>query len=222
MYKQRYNSRQVKARAGQTTMSYRIERALATAKQDKDDYVLLRSGMTGIEFLSKMPACVAAFKKEEDCWRLIDPNTVPPYMGAGQQNLAVSLENEFAESAPLNTVLIVAERLTALRDATAVAFDALRAAVPIEAPAGPGGQQAFTAQQRANRLAQVDAERAGALLQAEMKTDEIRMAAEAREALRRRAHSKFEDRQTGALTVFHKIVAPELLGPINPLLEAGR
>jgi hypothetical protein len=144
MYKHR---RHVNVKAGQTVMSYRIERALATAKQDKDDYVLLRSGMTGIEFLSKMPACVAAFKQEEDCWRIIDPNTAPPYTGPGQQDLAVSLENEFADATPLNTVQIVATRLTEIRDATAIAFEELRAAVPPESPAGPGGQQAFTAQQ---------------------------------------------------------------------------
>ncbi|KAJ1382139.1 hypothetical protein B484DRAFT_411536 [Ochromonadaceae sp. CCMP2298] len=51
------------------------------------------------------------------------------------------------------------------------------------------------------------------MLNAELKTDDIRMAAEAREATRRRGLKTFEERQTACLGVFHSIISPEMLQP---------
>jgi hypothetical protein len=169
--------------------------------------------MTGVEILGKLPQAIAAFKKEEDSYRLIDPATEPQWAGPGIQDLAVAIENTYEFMVPINTNQETIDRLIVIRDATNNAYDALRDAIPPAAPAGPGGAQAWTQQHVINKQAEVAAQRAAAMLNAELKTDDIRMAAEAREATRRRGLKTFEERQTACLGVFHSIISPEMLQP---------
>ncbi|KAJ1428420.1 hypothetical protein B484DRAFT_431226 [Ochromonadaceae sp. CCMP2298] len=101
MFKTHY--KQVQVKSNQATQAYRIQSAEGSAQREGTSKILLRSGMTGIEFICKLPQCVATFKAEDDCWRFLDPAQKPPFAGPGQQDLAVSLENEYANSTPLNT-----------------------------------------------------------------------------------------------------------------------
>ncbi|KAJ1385257.1 hypothetical protein B484DRAFT_461312, partial [Ochromonadaceae sp. CCMP2298] len=214
----------LKIKAGSmSALKSKMQRALAGQHEEVDTKILVKGACSGIEFSAQLPHIKARFQQEENSWKLIDDAEEPPPPPAGiQAGEDPTQENSFDEPA-IDVDNAVQARLTEMEDAVNTAFDAQIAAIPPTAPAPPpGGGAAWTAANVATRTAEINAQRAVALLNANMKLDDLRQQNETREFNRRRRKKSFSERQQACGKVFTEVFATEILSPWMQALTSHR
>jgi hypothetical protein len=195
----------------------RMVRALAGRQDDSTSTIILKGAAGGVEFKAAKEILIGYFQ-EAECYKFIDPAAEPPHQ-PGDPADAV-LENTFIEP-PINVVAVANQRFQALLLAINTAFDIQDAAVPAAGNVAAGGAN-WTVMHNANRLAELQAQRAVAILDAEMKRDDIQAQQEAKEVNRLSRQKSFKKGRAACGGVFNERIAAELLSSHREDLNAYR
>ncbi|KAJ1392889.1 hypothetical protein B484DRAFT_408364 [Ochromonadaceae sp. CCMP2298] len=212
----------LKLKAGQMTgLKDRMVRALAGQQESENSSLLFRGAVSGVEFSAKLPVFISRLQQENNAWKLIDPATQPafdqnaPYAqvpGATAQNTV--RENSF-DDPEIDVHAVVAARVAELTLDANNSFDALVAAIPVTDPNWTHGQQA-------QMTADYNAQRQITLLNINMKTDDIRLQTDTREANRKRRLKSFTECRQSCSKIINECVAEELLASLRGALTDHR
>jgi hypothetical protein len=188
--------------------SAKMSKALAAQDEEVESGVLLKSGATSVEYNFKIPLMKQRLMNE-GVWKFIDPAQEPGLPAAA----GVINENVFNDLVGIDVDGATTARIVALNLEANNSFDEQVAAIlPPHGPP-PGGGAAWTPQQVAQRTAEINAQRSIALLNINMKTDDIRQQLYEREEVRQFKHKKFKDKQQTLGKEILSMFSSELLAP---------
>lgn len=208
----------LKLKAGQMTgLKDRMVRALAGQQDSESSRLLFRGAVSSVEFSAKLPVFISRCQQENNGWKLMDPATEPafdpaaPYAQVPGANAANTVRENTFDDPVIDVDAVVLARIAELTLEANNSFDALVAAVPVPGPNWTHGQQA-------QMTADHNAQRQIALLNINMKTDDIRLQTDTREANRKRRLKSFTECRQSVSKIINECVAEELLAPFRDTL----